>query len=129
MSLLDHLCLHGRRYRIQHQYSYDRDIMCLPKCHTDRSGLVKIPQKKNVCDFLARNHLMGKICLSSERSEKSITREVRSVFDKDFPFKILQNSGGSSRTVSTPAVSSSFKWTASAVSGRNAKVPIYIYTG
>ena len=27
--------------------------------------------------------------------------------DKDFPFKILQNSGGSSRTLRTPAVSSS----------------------
>ena len=89
--------------RIQHQYSYDRDIMCLPKCHADRSGLVKIPRKKSV---LARNHLMGNIRLSSEMSEKSVTREVRSVFevamdkDKDFPFKILQNSGGSSRTLS-----------------------------
>ena len=108
------------------------DIMCLPKCPADRSGLVKIPWKKSVRDFLARNQLMGKIRLSSDMSEKSIMREVLSVYevamgkDKDFPFKILQNSGGSSRTLNTPAVSSSFKWTASAVSGRNAKVLIFI---
>ena len=68
--------------------------------------------EKSVRDFLARNR---KIRLSSEMSEKRMMREVQSVFevamgkDKDFPFKILQNSGGSSRSLRTPAVSSSLE--------------------
>ena len=64
--------------------------------------------------------------------KKKIFQEIRSVFDgpmgvvEDFPFKILQTCGGGSKTLATPVLSSSFKWTASAVAGRNAKAPIYI---
>ena len=65
-------------------------------------------------------------------SEASIMKEIRSVFKEpmyyldDFPFKILQLSGGGSKTLSEPVLSSSFKWTASALAGRNSKVPVYI---
>ena len=37
--------------------------------------------EKSARDFLARNHLIGKIRLSSEMSEKSMMREVQSVFE------------------------------------------------
>ena len=58
--------------------------------------------------------------------------EIRSVFegpmggDENFPFKILQTCGGGSKTLSAPVLSSSFRWTAGAVVGRNSKVSIYI---
>ena len=56
----------------------------------------------------------------------------RSVFrgpmdgDELFQFRILQSSGGDSRRLMIPVLSSSYKWTSHAVAGRNAKVPIYI---
>ena len=34
--------------------------------------------------------------------------------------------GGTSKSLIIPALSSSYTWTASAVAGRNSKVPIYI---
>ena len=58
--------------------------------------------------------------------------EIRSVFSipmenrSNFPFKILQPSGGSSKSLSVPALSCSFKWTASAIAGKNSKTPIYV---
>ena len=82
--------------------------------------------------MLGRNGLMGKIRLSSSMSEEMIMDEIRSVFrrpmeDKDnFMFPILQPSGGSSKSLSIPALSSSYKWTAGAVAGKNSKMPIYI---
>ena len=33
-------------------FTYDRDIVCMPKSSADKDGLVKIPRKK---DFLASN--------------------------------------------------------------------------
>lgn len=59
-------------------------------------------------------------------------REIRSVFkfamDEDdfFKFKILQPSGGGSKSLSIREVSSSYKWTASTIAGKNSKSPIYI---
>ncbi len=44
----------------------------------------------------------------------------------NFRFKILQPSGGSSKSLSLPVRSTSFKWTASSVAGKNARVPMYI---
>ena len=41
-------------------------------------------------------------------------------------FTILQPSGGSSKSLSITALSSSYKWTAGAVAGKNSKMPIYI---
>ena len=114
-------------------YTYDRDIICLPKSNSyTLDGLIKIPRKKSVRDYLASNRLIGKIRLHSEMGESAIMKEIRSVFREpmndscDFPFKLLQMSGGGSKTLSEPVVSSTYKWTASAVAGRNSKVPIYI---
>lgn len=82
--------------------------------------------------MLGRNGLIGKIRLLSSMSEKKIMDEIRSVFSvpmkhrKDFPFTILQPSGGNSKSLSIPALSSSFQWTAGAIAGKNSKMPIYI---
>ena len=119
-------------YQSQRMYTYDRDIICLPKSELGKDGLVRIPRKKSMRDFLAMNKLIGKIRLTSDMSEGAIFREIRSVFEgpmdgnPNFPFKILQTCGGGSKTLSAPVLSSSFKWTAGAVAGRNSKVPVYI---
>ena len=61
--------------------------------------------------------------------------EICSVFrgpmddNDDFRFQILQPSGGDSRCLMIPELSDSYKWTPSAVAGRNAKAPIYILAG
>ena len=44
----------------------------------------------------------------------------------DFPFIVLQPSGGCSKSLSIPALSSSYQWTAGTVAGKNSKMPIYI---
>lgn len=83
-------------------------------------------------DYLAKNGLIGKIRLLSDMSEKEILREIRSVFrepmrnNRYFLFSILQLTGGASKSLTIPAVSPSFQWTASGVAGKNAKAPIYI---
>ena len=46
--------------------------------------------------------------------------------DPDFPIKILHMSGGGSKTLTVPVVSSSYKWTAGAVAGKLAKTLIYV---
>ena len=78
------------------------------------------------------NKLVGKIQIQSHMSEAEIYSEIRSVFkspmgcDDEFPFTILQQSGGGSKFLMVPELSSSYKWTAGTVAGRNSKVPIYI---
>ena len=112
-------------------FTYDRDIICLPKSYANE-GLIKIPRKRAIREFLASNKLIGKIQLSSDMTESQIMEEIRSVFyepmddDPLFRIIILQPSGGDSKCLNIPVVSSSYKWTASAVAGKNAKVPIYI---
>ena len=75
---------------------------------------------------------MGKIHLESAMSEKQVMSEIRSVFCKPmggsstFRFVVLQPTGGTSRKLTVPSLSASFKWTASSVAGKNAKSPIYI---
>ena len=87
----------------------------------------KYPEKSH---FLAVNKLLGKIQLNSSMGEDEIFDEIRSVFhvpmdgDSGFPFKILQPSGGDSRSLMIPELSHSYRWTASAVAGRNAKTYI-----
>ena len=44
----------------QQMYTYDRDIH-LPKSELGKYGLVKIPRKKSVRNYLAMNKLIGKI--------------------------------------------------------------------
>ena len=76
---------------------------------------IKIPRN---CDDLSKHGLIGKLRLSSEMTEEEILDEIRSVFsyqfndDPHFEFAILQATGGTSKSLTIPAVSSSFKWTA-----------------
>ena len=108
-------------------YTYDRDIVCLPQSYAGK--IIPIPRNREV---LSRAGLVGKITLSSNMSEEEIFDEIRSVFrgpmgkSSDFPFEILQSTGGNSRSLTIPAVSSNFKWTAGAVASKSSKVPIYI---
>lgn len=107
--------------------TYNRDIICLPKSNQGKNGDIKIPRGREVRDMLSRNGLIGKIRLSCAMTETEIMDEIRSVFaaamndDPDFPFAILQPAGGCSKSLTIPPVSSSYKWTASAVAGKNSK--------
>ena len=113
-------------------YTYDRDIICLPKGLVNKRGIIAIPKGSAARDNLAKKGLIGKIRLVSSMKEGEIFNEIRSVFrgpmdhNETFLFDILQVTGTS---LMIPAVSSSYKWTASAVAGKNAKVPIYIIAG
>ena len=115
------------------EYTYDRDIICIPKCmQSTSSSCITIPRSKKAREMLARNGLIGKIRITSLMSETNIMSEIRSVFSlamkekPDFSFKILQSSGGNSKSLSVPSLSSSFRWTAGALAGKNSKMPIYI---
>ena len=70
----------GKTGVAQRMYTYDCDIICLPKSQLGKDGLVRIPRKKSMRDYLAMNKLIGKIRLSSDMSEGAIFREIRSVF-------------------------------------------------
>ena len=113
-------------------YVYDRDIICLPKTFVAKGGLIRIPRRQNDRKFLVTNKLIGKVQLKSPMTEREIFQEIRSVFrtpmgyDKRFRFTVLQTSGRDSKCLMVPELSRSYKWTASAIAGRNAKVPIYI---
>jgi hypothetical protein len=112
-------------------FTYDRDILCLPSGMAD-GNTVQIPRAKVIRESLARNGLIGKIRLSSSMTEDEIYDEIRCVFSapmnyqKDFPFKILQPSGGNSKSLIVPSLSPTYQWTASAVAGKLSKMPIYI---
>lgn len=111
----------------QRVYVYDRDIICLPRTY---GGL--IPRRNNDRKFLVANKLIRKVQLKSYMTESEIFQEIRSVFktpmgyDKRFRFTVLQTPGSDSKCLMVPELSSTYKWTASAITGRNAKVPIYI---
>ena len=113
-------------------YTYERDIICIPKWFADEDDLIKLPRKKNFRFFLATNKLLGKIQLKSDMEQSDIYNEIREVFhvpmanQYKFRFKIFQPSGGDTRSLMIPELSSSYKWTAASVAGRNAKTPIYI---
>ena len=110
--------------------SYDRDIVCLTKQFVSKNGTVKIPRSAERLEYLCHHGLKGKIRLISTMTEEEIMDEIRSVFklpfgDKDFSFDILQRSGGKSKSLVVPSLSSSYSWTASAVAG-SSKSPVYI---
>ena len=111
---------------------YDRDIICLPKSFVQYGGVIPIPRRKNDRQFLIANKLIGKVQRTSDMDEHDIFQEMRSVFrtpmgyDDRFRFTILQTSGGDSKSLMVPELSCSYKWTASAIAGRNAKMPIYV---
>ena len=113
-------------------FSYDRDIICLPNYMRKGDG-IQIPRNKKTREFLGRNGLIGKIHLESSMTEEEIFLEICSVFQnamggsKTFAFdEVLQHAGGSSKMLTVPALSSSFKWTASCVASKSPKTPIYI---
>lgn len=113
-------------------YTYDREIVCFPNSFVNRKGLIQIPRKKSVRNYLVINKLIGNVRLRSDMTEDELMSEIRSVFslamkqDSLFNFKILQTCGGGSRALSERQVSSSFQWTASTIAGKNSKCPIYI---
>lgn len=91
-----------------------------------------IPRGSQSRQYLAKHGLLGKITLTSDMNEPEIFNEISSVFRdaigefEDFKFTILQPTGGFSKSLTIPKVSHLYKWTASGVAGKNAKVPIYI---
>ena len=113
-------------------YTYDREIMCIPNSFVNAKGLITIPRKQFIRDFLVINKLIGNVRLRSDMTEEELMHEIRSLFsipmkgDKKFQFKILKTCGGGSRSLSVRQTSASYKWTASTLAGKNAKCPIYI---
>lgn len=109
-------------------FTYDRDIICLPMSYGSSSA-INIPKSRA---NLAKNGLIGKLRLTSDMTEETIFDEIRSVFrgpmgnSKSFCFDVLQPTGGSSKSLTVPSLSHSFKWTASAILPKNAKMPLYI---
>ena len=112
--------------------TFERDIVCLPRSFGKEGSLIDIPRKKSIRHFLAINKLVGKIQINSSMKQSDLFREVRSVFrtpmgdDNHFQFKVLQSAGGDSRNLIVPQLSPSYRWTASALAGKNAKCPIYV---
>lgn len=95
-------------------------------------GNIKIPRSRCAREMLAKNGLIGKVTLTSDMDEDKIHSDIFSVFQKAmrkdpvFPFTILQPAGGTSKSLMIPSLSTSYRWTASVVAGKNAKLPIYI---
>lgn len=120
----------GRTKGKEKLFTYDRDIVCLPMSHAQHgSSTIKIPK----CRMnLAKMGLIGKIRLTSMMNEEMIFDEIRSVFrgpmneNKEFKFEVVQPMGGTSKCLTIPSLSDSFKWTASAIVPKNAKSPLYI---
>ena len=87
--------------------------MCFPYNYLVGNSITIGNSSKEIRDFLTRNGLMGKIRLSSSMTEEETMSEIRSVFSvpmktqSNFAFKVLQPSGGSSKSLSVPALSSS----------------------
>ena len=112
--------------------TWDRDIVLLPNDYKEGENYIPYPRGKSR-SRLGRLGLMGKVHLSSDMSVEEVECEIRSVFktpmgnDTAFPFKYLQASGGGSRCLAVPSVSSSFRWTAQQVAKiGNQRNTIYI---
>ena len=58
---------------------YERDIICLPSWFNE-DGLIQIPRRKIIKEYLAVNKLVGKIRLDSLMSEEEIFDEIRSMY-------------------------------------------------
>ena len=115
-------------------FTYKRDIVCLPSWYKEKmsGNCLPIPRGNESRQYLARHGLLGKITLTSNMTEIQIFKEISSVFTdsfggrENFRFLILQPTGGFSKSLTVPRISSQYKWSASSVAGKNAKVPIYI---
>ena len=118
----------SRQTLLTRSITYDRDIICLPRSY-GKSANIPIPRSRVQ---LAKNGLIGKIRLTSDMTQDDIFDEIRSVFrgpmdgSTTFRFDILQPAGGQTKSLTIPALSGSYKWTASAIVPKNAKVPLYI---
>ena len=113
-------------------FTYDRDIVCLPKDFSNIiNNIIKIPRNSQR-ESLSKDGLTGRIRLTSDMTEDELFSEIRSVFqvpmggNDRFAFDVLQSTGGQNKTLVVPALSSSYKWTASALAPKNVKTPIYI---
>ena len=100
---------------------WDRGIVCIPQPSSGSKSLhLAYPRGKSRAK-LGSLGLIGKIRLSSAMSDEEVQQEVRSVFSvpmgerADFPFVFLQPAGAGTKTLTIPAVSSSFCWTAQQV--------------
>ena len=100
---------------------YNRDIVCLPQSYA-RGNCKSIPIPRGKARTrLAEMGLQGKVSLRSDMVEETINCEIRSAFaeamehDPFFPFVFLQVSGGGTKTLMMPSLSSSFRWTAGEV--------------
>lgn len=75
--------------------------------------------------------LQGKVTISSDMTEEAVLQEIQSVFsgiiedDEQFSFKFLHITGAGNKTLTTPRLSASFRWTAQEVS-KLGKSCIYI---
>ena len=57
-------------------FTYERDVICLPKSFESKDGCIKIPRGLRNREFLARNRLIGKVSLSSSMSEDDIIDDI-----------------------------------------------------
>lgn len=102
--------------------TWDRDILCIPESIQSKGagGNFSFPRGKLRAQ-LARSGLIGKLRLMSEMTDEEVAAEIRSVFkgpmksNPEFPFLYLQPTGGGSKMLTIPSLSSSFKWTAQQV--------------
>ena len=86
------------------------------------SRVIAIPKGKARTSLQARGQC-GKIRLHSEMTEEEVLNEVKSTFkdamghDRNFPFRFLQTGGGGggTKSLTVPAMSASFTWTAKEV--------------
>ena len=111
---------------------WDRDIICLPKKSLRKDNSIPYPRGKFRAK-LGKEHLVGKVHLTSAMTVEEVGDEIRSVFesamggDYSFPFKYLQSTGGGVRSLSVPSVSASFEWTVQQVAKLgNQRNTIYI---
>ena len=51
--------------KVQQIFTYDRDIVCLTEKFVDKNGTIKIPRSSSSLEYLCRNHLKGKIRLTT----------------------------------------------------------------
>ncbi len=99
--------------------SWDRDVICLPNDYfpegSDINATIPYPRGK-YRTFLARMKLIGKVHLTSNMTVDEVMNEFRSAFvvpmkkNPSFRFSYLQSTGGGSRSLAVPNVSSSFTW-------------------
>ncbi len=102
--------------------NYNRDVICLPSSYACKGvNNISTPRGRQR-SHLAEMGLQGKVTVSSDMTEEAVLQEIQSVFsgiiedDEQFSFKFLQITGAGNKTLTTPRLSASFRWTAQEVS-------------